>query len=64
MNGIEWPILSHSDPIQFSQVPPLTGADEALARETSLRSPLGRWSPGELFARPFGVFALSFPYGA
>ena len=23
MNGIEWPILSHSDPIQFSQVPPL-----------------------------------------
>jgi hypothetical protein len=23
MNRIEWPILSHSDPIQFSQVPPL-----------------------------------------
>ena len=22
MNRIEWPILSHSDPIQFSQVPP------------------------------------------
>ena len=22
MNRTEWPILSHSDPIQFSQVPP------------------------------------------
>ena len=25
MNRIEWPILSHSDPIQFSQVPPADG---------------------------------------
>ena len=26
MNRIEWPILSHSDPIQFSQVTPTKGA--------------------------------------
>ena len=39
--------------------------EAALLGETSLRSCLcGRWSPGKLFARPFGVFALSFPYGA
>ena len=27
MNGIESPILSYSDPIQFSQVPPLERRD-------------------------------------
>ena len=28
MNGIESPILSYSDPIQFSQVPPRGGGSE------------------------------------
>ena len=38
MNRIEWPILSHSDPIQFSQVPPLEAACQA-AEHPLLESP-------------------------
>ena len=40
MNGIESPILSYSDPIQFSQVPPLEYGGEGGGTEEALGKPL------------------------
>ena len=46
-NGIEWPILSHSDPIQFSQVPPFYSVRSTCRYSSFFILPQGMKSEGQ-----------------